>query len=278
MRGLTVLRKVAPAVVGLALLASGTGCDWPPNTRFVNQVFTQVQVTSDIVYRTATDYQGNPVPLALDIYQPVGDTLQQRPVVMWMHGGCWTSGNKRLMSTFAEDSARRGYVGVSINYRLRNTCSIAAANDALQDAAAAVQWLKDHAAQYRLDPRAIVAGGHSAGAFNAANLLFQVNPSPVAGGVVLAGYAFAGPTAGDPPLIMHLGTADTTVRQRDAEPTCNNTRAAGNVCVLYLYQGQGHLFPYQEPYQTQLKERSAHDIFEQVLIPLGYQAVQMTPR
>jgi acetyl esterase/lipase len=234
-------------------------------------------VTRDIVYRTTTDYQGDRVDLALDVYQPVGDAAAERPVVMWMHGGCWTTGNKGLMAAYADDSARRGYVGVSINYRLRDSCSVEAANDALQDAVAAVAWLKAHAAQYRLDPDAIVAGGHSAGAINAANLLFQVNPSPVAGGVVLAGMAFAGPTAGDPPVIMHQGTEDTTVRLEWARGTCDQTIAAGNVCVFYAYEGGGHLIPYQEPYATQIKDRSAHEIFDRVLIPLGYRAVQMEP-
>lgn len=266
------LRRLVPVVAGLALLASSAGCQWPPGTRYVYRVFDQVEVTEDIVYRTTTNYLGQTVNLALDIYQPVGDTVSQRPVVMWMHGGCWTRGNKSLMEAYADDSARRGYVGVSINYRLRNTCSLEAANDAFQDAVAAVAWLKAHAAQYRLDPDAIVVGGHSAGAINAANVLFQANPSPAAGGVVLAGMGFGAPTAGDPPVIMHHGTADTTVRPEWAQATCDNTRNAGNVCVFFSYQGGGHLIPYEEPMATQIKDRTADAIFEEVLIPLGYEA------
>ena len=40
-------------------------------------------------------------------------------MLMWMFGGAWVFGNKGHMATFAEDSARRGYVGVSIDYRIR---------------------------------------------------------------------------------------------------------------------------------------------------------------
>jgi acetyl esterase/lipase len=268
-------RRLAPVVAGLALLASSAGCGWPAGTRYVHQVFDDVQVTEDIVYRTTTNYLGEPVDLALDIYEPVGDAATQRPVVMWMHGGCWTFGDKGLMSAYAEDSALRGYVAVSINYRLRDTCSLEAANDAFEDSVAAVAWLEAHAAQYRLDPDAIVVGGHSAGAINAAHVLYQANPSPAAGGVVMAGLSFAAPTAGDPPVIMHQGTADTTVSPELAQTTCDSTVDVGNVCVFYSYEGQGHLVPYQEPYATQIKDRTATAIFEEILIPLGYEAEQL---
>ncbi|MGH9212219.1 MAG: alpha/beta hydrolase [Acidimicrobiales bacterium] len=268
------MRRLLPVVAGLALLASSAGCHYPPGTRYVDQVFDEVTVTSNVVYRTTTNYLGQTVNLQLDIYEPVDDTAAQRATVMWMHGGGWTFGDKSLMTAYAEDSARRGYVAVSINYRLRDATSVPAALDAYEDALAAVQWLKDHAAQYRIDPEAIIVGGHSAGAINAAHVLFLPATSPAAGGVSLAGLTFGAPTAGDPPLIVHHGTADNIVPYVNGSGMCTETRDAGNVCDLFTYEDQGHLIPYQEPAATDIKNETAHSIMDRVLEPLGYPVEQ----
>lgn len=273
------LRRLVPVVAGLALLlGTTTSCQWPEGTRYVYEVFDAVDVTHNVIYRTATDYQGNPVPLRMDIYQPRGDTAAERPVVLWMHGGGWVGGDEGLMSGYATDSAERGYVGVSISYRLRDQMTFDAVWDAYDDAVAAVAWLKAHAAEYRIDPDAIVAGGHSAGAFNAMHLLYTPGErgpatSPVAGGVALAGFSFSAPAPGDPPAVMLAGTADTTVRLENVQNTCNDTRADGNACELVTYQGQDHLFPYRITDEVQA---TVHDrVFEQVLYPLGYRPEQV---
>jgi acetyl esterase/lipase len=268
-----LLRRVGPVVAGVLLLAAAASCDWPEGTRYVHEVFDEVDVTQDVIYRTAPDYQGNPVDLRMDVYQPRGDTETERPVMLWMHGGAWTFGDEGLMAGYAQDSAERGYVGVSISYRLRDQATADAVWDAYDDAVAAVEWLKDHAGEYRIDPDAIVAGGHSAGAFNALHLLYTPGErrpatSPVAGAVSLAGFSFSAAAPGDPPAVMLAGSADTTVRLQNVQATCDDTRSDGNVCELIVYDGQDHLFPYRIPDQVQA---DAHDrVFEQVLWPLGY--------
>jgi acetyl esterase/lipase len=265
------LRRVVPLVVGLALVASSSGCEWPAGTRFVHPVFDEFAITSDVVYRSTTDYQGNPIDLKLDIYQPVGDTRSERPVVMWMFGGGWFAGDKGQMAPYAEDVAKRGYVGVSIQYRLRAQADVGveAILDAWQDAQAAVQWLKDHAVDYRLDTDAIVAAGYSAGAVNTLHLLFLSDPSPVAGGVAIAGFTPVAATAGDPPLVMHQGTNDTTVNPANAESTCNQTKSVGNHCTFFTYPTD-HLIAFQEEFASVVRDRTATWIFETVLWPRGY--------
>ena len=47
-----------------------------------------------IAYRTTTDYQGNPITLQLDMYEPTGDTAAKRPAIMWQFGGGWRSGHR----------------------------------------------------------------------------------------------------------------------------------------------------------------------------------------
>jgi predicted esterase len=272
-------RRAVAALGGLALLASVVaGCDWPDGTRFVDQVFTDVDVTRDVVYRTTTTYDGWPVELRLNVYQPRGDTRAERPVMMWLFGGAFIFGDRTQLEAYAMDSARRGYVGVTIDYRIRwlrylsPEETVAAAYDAYDDAVAAVAWLKDRAAQYRIDPDAIVAGGVSAGAATALNLAYLHSrgptTSPIAGAVGISGLAFAAARAGDPPIIMFQGTADTTVPYASAQRTCDDAQAIGNVCVWVPFEGGDHYISYW--YANQIMETSADFTFERVLWPLGY--------
>lgn len=278
MRG---LRRTLPALmaIGIALATTLTGCDWPEGTRYVYPVFDEVDVTRDVVYHHTTDHQGQPVELRLDVYQPRGDTVSERPAMMWMFGGAWRAGDRSQMASYATDSARRGYVGVSIDYRIRpeGGDAVELANDAYDDAVAAVEWLKDNAATYGIDPDAIVAGGFSAGAINALNLLYVPGSrgpetSPVAGAVAVSGLAFDTPTAGDPPAVMHNGTADPIVPFASARRTCDDAEAVGEVCRFWAYEDAGHGIAFSE--QALIQERSADFIFEHVLVPLGYEPTQ----
>lgn len=275
MRRITMLRRAA-AVLGLALVAATAGCEWPEGTRFVNEVFPDVDVTSNVVYRSTTDWQGRAVDLRLDIYQPRGDSRAERPVVMWMFGGGWTAGDKSQMAAYARDSARRGYVGVSIDYRIRPGGPgdlIAAAFDAYDDSIAAIEWLKAHAGQYRLDPDAIVAGGVSAGAINAVHVLYLPgtrgpSTSPAAGAAAISGVSFAAATAGRPPLIMHHGTNDDTIPIGSAQGFCDTATAAGNLCHFVTYEGGDHFIAFTDA--QAVRDRTALFIFEDVLWPQGY--------
>lgn len=270
------------AVIGAVVMLAATtsGCDWPPNTRYVDPVFANVDVTTNIPYRTTTTSTGAPITLSLDIYQPRGDTAAKRPAVMWEYGGTWVSGNKSNMAYFATESAKRGYVGVSIQYRLRGSTSewYPAALDAYDDAVAAVQWLKDHAATYRIDPNAIIAGGYSAGAVNSMNLVFMPPDrgpaqTPVAGGIIFAGITFTGPRAGRPPVIMFGGTNDTTVTYQTQVDNCAASRNAGNVCEFVSFPNTGHIMNSAQLAEGMIKAH--HFIFDNVLLNKGYTAEQM---
>jgi acetyl esterase/lipase len=271
------LRRLVPTVVGMVLLATGLGgCDWPDGTRFVHKVFAgEVDVTENVVYRRTTNVNGQAVDLRLDIYEPRGDRRAERPVVMWMFGGAWVTGNKDQMDAYARDSAERGYVGVTIDYRIRPGSAdiVAAAWDAYDDAVAAVAWLKDHAAEYDLDPDAIVAGGISAGAINAMHLLYAPGTrgpatSPVAGGVAISGLSFVGPSGIDPPSIMHQGTNDNIVPYASAKTACTEATNAGSECMWREYEGAGHEIGLTRA--AQIQEDTAHLIFDGILWDLGY--------
>jgi Carboxylesterase family len=274
-------RRLRPARAGIGVVAALLGallpgCDWPDGTRYVDTVFANVEVTHDVVYRHTTTYEGQPIDLKLDVYQPRGDAAAKRPAVMWMFGGAWITGDKSQMAGYATDSAERGYVGVSIDYRIRPNAGsdfLAGALDAYDDAVAAVQWLKDNAATYRIDPQAIVAAGYSAGAINALNLLYSPGSrgpetSPVAGAVAIAGLSFNAPTAGDPPAMMNSGTNDTIVPYDAAKRTCDTAGAVGDVCEFWSYENAGHEIGITQA--PLIEDRAGRFIFEKVLWPLGY--------
>jgi arylformamidase len=97
----------------------------------------------------------------LDIHHPGGSLARRLPVLVYVHGGGWGRGNKRLGNSLAPLFVDNGAVFVSLNYRLAPENPYPAF---LHDLAAAMRWLKDHVARYGGDPNHIVLTGHSAGA------------------------------------------------------------------------------------------------------------------
>ena len=228
-RGSTRMRRVLPALLGVALLASSlTGCDWPERTLYVHPVYANYDVTSGIVYRQTTRWNGDPIQLRLDIYEPRGDTKAERPVMMWMFGGGWRFGDRNQLASLAQDSARRGYVAVTIDYRTRgdqDPFNLSAAElDAYDDTIAAIQWLQANAATYRIDPEAIVPAGFSAGAINALHAVWRPGTrgptvTPAAGAVAGSGMGFLSPPAGTP--------AGDHVQRRRRTRSCPTPRPSG---------------------------------------------------
>ena len=97
----------------------------------------------------------------LDLFRPVGEVDGLRPALVFVHGGGWVRGDKRkvLFLEQAIDFARRGYVCITVNYRLD-----ASRLPCVKDVKCAVRWLRAHADEYQIDPKRIGAYGNSAGA------------------------------------------------------------------------------------------------------------------
>src|SRR5690242_2770308 len=154
----------------------------PAPIRYRDVIFPTLTVTPALTYGSAPDQSGNSVALTLDMYRPAGDTQTGRPAIVLVHGGGFSAGNSHngAVVTMAKGFAQRGYVAVSINYRLFNTTKekcgtqatpsqncITAAITAQHDAQAAVRWLRRNATTYGIDPTRIAVGGGSAGAATA---------------------------------------------------------------------------------------------------------------
>ena len=271
------VEREAEATVPLTFAAPG-----PPRGRYLDVTFPDVQVDRDIAYRDAVDARGNPVRLTLDVYRPVGDTATSRPAVMWMHGGFFTGGDKSHGTRIATAYAQRGYVAVSVNYRLRPFASqwrdmYLASLDAYDDAIAAVDWLRLHAAEYGIDPDAIVASGFSAGAVTATNLAVlpgERGPatSPVAAAIPESGLLYTAPKAGDPPIQAFHGTDDGTTPFESMARVCDLAEEVGVGCDLVTYAGGDHGTPEGDRIQ-----RSTAFMVDQVLAPRGYLDVAAEP-
>jgi hypothetical protein len=158
------------------------------STRYDEEVFPNVITTSDIIFGANTDYQGNNKILKLDIYEPDGDTAAFRPLIVWVHGGSFVGGSKldNDVVGLSQHFAKRGYVCVSIEYRLGISFPYNQANATnavyrgVQDTKAAIRFFRQDAATtntYRIDPDMIFGGGSSAGAFCALHLAYLDQPS-----------------------------------------------------------------------------------------------------
>ena len=228
------------------------------NGRYLQEIFPTVSTTPNLTYGQSTTYTGVSQPLLLDLYQPSGDMIPLRPAIVWIHGGYFISGDKTdsNLVKLATRFAKRGYVTVSINYRLRNqtTSTIdtpSAANDAMEDAQAAVRWLRKNASTYSIDPAKIVIGGGSAGSITALDAAYMNgvgssgNPgysSQVSAVVDLWGLLsdINAMQAGSPPLIIIHGTLDTTVPYNFALQLVARAQAVGVPYEFNPIAGEGH--------------------------------------
>jgi acetyl esterase/lipase len=117
---------------------------------------------ADLTYSTVSGFR----PLTLDLYLPAARAAGGAPVIIYVHGGGWTSGHTRHSGAFENwpgvlaSVAGRGYVVASLNYRLSAEAPFPAAE---QDVKSAVRWLRANAARFGIDKRRIGIWGGSAG-------------------------------------------------------------------------------------------------------------------
>jgi acetyl esterase/lipase len=103
----------------------------------------------------------------LDVYTPEGAAGKSLPVMFWIHGGGWQTGDKSDVALKPRALTERGFVFVSTNYRLLPEVEM---GELIADVARALGWVHRNIAGYGGDPTRILVGGHSAGAQLAALL------------------------------------------------------------------------------------------------------------
>ena len=93
--------------------------------RYQEELFSSVTVSTVNYSDVYNDFRHE-----MDIYTPNNDTVTNRPVIVYMHGGAFTSGSKNSIDCvdFCNYFAKRGYVAISSNYRLSNNPILFAAS------------------------------------------------------------------------------------------------------------------------------------------------------
>lgn len=201
----------------------------------------------------------------LEVIVPDDLRPQPRPVLVFIHGGSWDSGDAVDYHFIGRTFARHGYVVVLPSYRLTPDGVFPRM---IEDGALALAWVHSHIREYGGDPERVVLAGHSAGAYNAAMLALErqwlgragVEEGFVKGVIGLAGpydfHPFTSDSAqrafghvtppeltqpirfvrGDaPPMLLITGTADTVVKPRNTAALAAALRQAGApVEELYL--------------------------------------------
>lgn len=102
----------------------------------------------------------------LDVYRPAAGTDGRAPVLLQVHGGGWTIGNKDQQGIpLMQHLAAKGWVCVAINYRLAPRDPFPAQ---IIDVKRAIAWVREHIAEHGGDPDYIAITGGSAGGHLAA--------------------------------------------------------------------------------------------------------------
>ena len=168
-------------LAGTSLFAQdeAQGCD---GQRYFYEVFDEVQKTT-VQFGENINISGVNQELYMDVYEPMGDDLEARPTIVWAFGGAFITGNREDMEETCIEFARRGFVSVTVDYRLYNIFlgipdSLVVAEVVIQaigDMKAAIRALRMDAAtvnEFRVDTNLIIGGGVSAGGILAAHCAY----------------------------------------------------------------------------------------------------------
>ncbi len=192
------------------------------------------------------------------------------PIVVFIHGGGWDSGNPHDYRFIARALVPQGYAVVLPGYRLYPKARFPGM---LEDGASALRWVHDHAAALGGDPTRVVLMGHSAGAYNAVMLALDrqwlgregLDANQLRGFIGLAGpydflpldtdasrNSFGAATdlaatqpirfarADAPPMLLLTGDGDKTVRPRNSVALARAMTEAGRPMQAEVLPGLSH--------------------------------------
>lgn len=181
------MRKFLPvSITSTCLCAALLSISQCEDGRYRDKIFTDVDVASNITYGNNISYNGAAADLKMDVYTPAGDLEELRPLVIFLHGGFFVTGDKTGTEVVpaCQDLAKMGYVTASINYRLGVTAQLDLAQPmaeavlrSVQDVNAAIRFFRKDVAEngnsYRINPDQIFIAGVSAGGFAALHAAYM---------------------------------------------------------------------------------------------------------
>jgi acetyl esterase/lipase len=230
----------------------------------------QVRVEKDIKYVPDSSYADNKD--RLDVYVPAH--AQAAPVIISVHGGALTEGDKSEQTFVGQRFASAGIVTVVVNYRLSPGVMHPAH---VNDLATAAAWVKHNIARYGGDPNKVFLVGHSAGGYLVTLLMLNVRylaehqlaPDDFRGAVPVSGFFYverpgvapdrpkdiwgADPKAWKaaspasyvrghlPPILLLYAVGDDAWRRDQQTDFAASLRAAGDTDVaVHMIAGRNH--------------------------------------
>ena len=214
-------------------------------------VFAQqeVVVVNDIAYYEGADADAK--KHKLDIYTPKG--LKDFPVVFFIHGGTWSSGDRKMYGNMGQMFASQGIGVVVISYRLSPAVTHPAH---IEDVAKAFAWTHANIAKYGGRADRIFVAGHSAGGHLTS--LLAANPeylkkhnlsSKNIRGIIPISGVYDIPAGMFPKIFP--GTADAL---KAASPVKNLTAGGPPALVIYADQDYAGLEQLAKQYTAKLGE------------------------
>src|SRR5262249_27222883 len=127
---------------------------WRPSLTYHVPSMLRVRVDYGIPYRRV-----GAVTLHLDVYR-AHDRAGPQPALLYLHGGGWTAGHRRQSRYMLYELAAAGWTVFAASYRFAPRHPLPAA---IEDAKAALAWIRAHAAEHGARPDRVVVAGGSAG-------------------------------------------------------------------------------------------------------------------
>jgi hypothetical protein len=161
--------------------------------RYVTEdYFDSVVVTSNIQFGSNIEVGGGgqQQSLFLDLFEPFGDTLAKRPIILFTFGGSFVGGQRSDVHFLCDYFARRGYVTAAVDYRvgvffpINEQSTTLAVVRGMHDMKAAIRFFYKDAATtntYGIDTARIIVGGISAGAISAIHAAYLDKASEIPG-------------------------------------------------------------------------------------------------
>jgi len=243
-----------------------------PLVRVLEPLAAKLEPSRKIAYKSV----GKGRDLELHVFEPEEHDAakDRRPCILIIHGGGWTGGEPRVYYTIADHYAKKGMLAISLQYRLMNAKEGVTVFDCVKDGRSAMRWLRAQASTLGIDPNRIAVTGGSAGghvALAAAvfengpdvddasddlsiscipDLLIPLNPvidtsaEGYGQGKIGERWRELSPlhhVKGDlPPMLICHSTGDTVTPYAGAARFAELSKAAGNDCQLFTFEGGRH--------------------------------------
>lgn len=167
-------------IVLITMALSGCHLFAQTGQRFLHEVYSEFDTVKNVQFSEAVNIVGENEKLLLDFYAPKNDAMKKRPLVVFVHGGGYTHGDKAegYPITFTDGLIKRGYAVALINYRLGIEEPQSDLNyfesmfRVMQDAKSAVWFMRKNAEKYGVDVDKIIIMGGSAGAHAVLHLAY----------------------------------------------------------------------------------------------------------